>query len=52
MSQFEFHDVPGGRYRVRAVLKGSRGEELASTSTRIDVVEDDADFDTNARRHR
>jgi hypothetical protein len=34
---FEFRSVPGGIYEVRAVLKGSRGEQLASTATRVSV---------------
>jgi hypothetical protein len=36
----QFKSVPGGTYVVRAVLKGSRGEELASTHARVNVVGD------------
>jgi hypothetical protein len=38
-SRFEFRSMPSGSYHVRAVLKGSRGEELASTESRLNVVE-------------
>ena len=36
----EFKSVPGGFYSVRAVVKGSRGEELASTHSTVNVVGD------------
>jgi len=40
-TMFVFRSLPGGAYRVRAILKGSNGKELASTQSNIDVVEVD-----------
>ena len=34
----QFKSLPGGEYRVRAILKGVSGHELASTDTRVNVV--------------
>jgi len=34
----EFRSVPSGAYTVRAVLKGSRGQELATTEVQFQVV--------------
>jgi hypothetical protein len=38
VSRFEFRSMPSGIYQVRAVLKGSRGEELATSRARVSVV--------------
>lgn len=35
---FTFHDVPGGLYDLRATVRDDRGETLASTHSRVDVV--------------
>src|SRR3954465_11112585 len=32
-----FKSVPGGRYEVRAVLRGVAGREIAETETKVDV---------------
>jgi hypothetical protein len=37
-TRFEFRSMPSGVYSVRAVLKGARGQELASTETHVNVV--------------
>ncbi len=36
----QFKSVPGGRYRVSAVLRGVSGDEIASTSTSVNIVGD------------
>jgi hypothetical protein len=40
-TRFEFRSLPSGDYDVRAVLKGSRGQELATSAAHIDVVGSD-----------
>ncbi|MGE3958819.1 MAG: hypothetical protein AB7H96_19060 [Vicinamibacterales bacterium] len=40
----QFKSVPGGLYDVRAVVRGSAGEELASTEARVQVVGDETEF--------
>jgi hypothetical protein len=37
-TRLEFHSVPSGQYQVRVVLRGSHGEELASTEAYVNVV--------------
>jgi len=37
-TMFEFRSVPSGFYDVRAVLLGSRGEELATVQYQVNVV--------------
>jgi hypothetical protein len=37
----QFKSMPGGRYEVRAVLRGAGGQELASTETRVSIVGDE-----------
>jgi hypothetical protein len=36
----QFHGMPGGDYEVRAVLKGSAGQEIASSQAHISIVGD------------
>lgn len=36
----QFRGMPGGDYEVRAVLKGSSGQELASSQAHISIVGD------------
>ena len=38
-SVFEFRNLPGGSYLVRAVLKGSSGQELAYSEQNLNVVD-------------
>jgi hypothetical protein len=39
VTQFEFRSLPKGEYLVRAVLKGSRGDELAAVERHVNVVD-------------
>jgi hypothetical protein len=34
-----FRSMPGGDYTVRVIVRGSRGEMLATTSTAVNIVE-------------
>jgi hypothetical protein len=36
---FEFRSLPSGAYHVRAVLKGTSGQELASVQQNVSVME-------------
>lgn len=38
-TQFEFRSLPSGMYKVRAVLKGQGGGELAFVERQVNVVE-------------
>jgi hypothetical protein len=38
-SMFEFRGLPGGMYRVRAVLKGAGGRALATTHAAVQIVD-------------
>jgi len=40
-TRFEFRDLPGGVYRVAAVLKGANEQRLAETGLTVTVVESD-----------
>jgi hypothetical protein len=42
-SQVEFRSVPGGQYIIRAVLKGSNEEPLATVRQQVNVVENRLD---------
>lgn len=42
-SQFEFRSVPVGQYVIRAVLKGSNEETLATVRRQVDVVDNRLD---------
>lgn len=37
-SVFVFRDLPSGSYDLRAIVKGSRGEVLATTHTKLNVI--------------
>jgi hypothetical protein len=37
-AMFVFRDLPRGLYEIRAVVKGSQGQELAVTRTQVNVV--------------
>ena len=36
----QFKSIPGGLYEVRAVLRGERGNEIATTGTKVNIVGD------------
>jgi hypothetical protein len=38
-SVIEFRSLPSGSYHVRAVLRGSGGEELAAVQQRVNIIE-------------
>jgi hypothetical protein len=38
-SQFQFRSIPGGKYVVRAVLKGNNDEQLAVVRQQVNIVE-------------
>jgi hypothetical protein len=42
VSRFEFRSMPSGVYSVRAILKDSRGEAIASTQQQVSVVSIDS----------
>ena len=40
VTMLQFRGMPGGDYEVRAVIRGSMGEELAATETHVSIVGD------------
>jgi hypothetical protein len=43
-TMFEFRSLPTGDYKVRAILRGVSGRELASIQSQINVVGSDSGF--------